>query len=172
MSTTRCSTCFGARANIVWTIRACPCAPAISSRRPPARKRTRSSTPRRRSCASLRSRRSARSTWLSIRFREDGRGGRHQERGPHDRHLQGVGAGDACGLFRGRGKDAVNCQLRLWGSRRPYDGSVSSRSLEQAQLCQRSHAIVQADLLGDLAFPHAQHRSARKVHLPASCGRQ
>jgi hypothetical protein len=82
-------------------------------------------------------------------------------------------AGDACGLFRERGKDAVRAaSFGSGGAAAPNDGSVSSRSLEQAQLCQRSHAIVQADLLGDLAFPDAQHRSARKVHLPASCGRQ
>src|SRR6516164_9222214 len=42
----------------------------------------------------------------------------------------------------------------------------------QLKLGQRGHAIVEADLLDDLAADYLQHRRAGKVHLPATPGRE
>src|SRR6516225_4681442 len=49
-------------------------------------------------------------------------------------------------------------------------GIEAGESLDQAELGQGGHAIVEADLLDDFAVDHLQHGRAGKVHL-AACRR-
>src|ERR1700722_11170541 len=46
-------------------------------------------------------------------------------------------------------------------------GARSGGGLEQAELSQRGHAVVNADLLRDLAVDDLQHRRAGEAHLAA-----
>src|SRR3954470_12346101 len=60
---------------------------------------------------------------------------------------------------------------------RPPRGSGSGRiiysgSAHETKLLERGHAIVQADLLCDLAILQAKHGRSGEVHLPAACRRQ
>src|SRR5215467_12571222 len=50
----------------------------------------------------------------------------------------------------------------------PRSGSL----LHQPELGQRRHAVVEADLLDDLAVDHFQHRGAGEVHLAAGRSRE
>src|SRR5690349_6843990 len=54
---------------------------------------------------------------------------------------------------------------------RPFRGVRSGRA-EQAELLQRGHTIVQADLLRDLAVLDTQHRHSAESHPPAGARRQ
>src|SRR5689334_3905877 len=51
------------------------------------------------------------------------------------------------------------------------DGARSG-GFDQAELGQRSYAVVQADLLHDPSVRHLQHRGARELHLAAGRGRE
>ena len=53
-----------------------------------------------------------------------------------------------------------------------HGGLLRSGRLDQPKLGQRGHAIVEADLLYDLAVDHFQHRGAGEVHLPTGRSRQ
>src|SRR6478672_548985 len=54
----------------------------------------------------------------------------------------------------------------------PHRATVEQQSsgLEQPKLGQRRYAIIEADLLNDLAVDHLQHRGASEAHLAASRG--
>src|SRR6476620_8738983 len=47
-----------------------------------------------------------------------------------------------------------------------------SDSAYETKLLKRGHAIIQADLLCDLAILQAKHSRSSEVHLPAGCRRQ
>src|SRR5262249_48778703 len=49
---------------------------------------------------------------------------------------------------------------------------LRSGRIDQPKLGQRGHAVVEADLLGDLAVDHLQHRGAGEVHLAAGRSRE
>src|SRR5262245_57937734 len=49
---------------------------------------------------------------------------------------------------------------------------LRSDGLDQPKLSQRGHAVVETDLLDDLALDHFQHRGAGEVHLAAGRGWQ
>src|SRR5215831_16912079 len=51
-------------------------------------------------------------------------------------------------------------------------GLLRSGRLDQPKLGQRGHAVVEADLLDDLAVDHFQHRGAGEVHLPSRRSRK
>ena len=51
-------------------------------------------------------------------------------------------------------------------------GLLRSGRLDQPKLGQCGHAIVEADLLDNLAVDHLQNRSAGKVHFPTGGGRE
>src|SRR6516162_10264684 len=59
------------------------------------------------------------------------------------------------------------CDATIGGSWRV----ARSGRLDQLKLGQRGHAIVEANLLNDLAADYLQHRRAREVHLPAGRSR-
>ena len=51
-------------------------------------------------------------------------------------------------------------------------GLLRSGRLDQPKLGQRGHAVVEADLLDDLAVDHLEHRGAGEVHLAAGRSRE
>jgi hypothetical protein len=58
------------------------------------------------------------------------------------------------------------------GVRAPIFVAFRSGGLDQPKLGQRGHAVVEADLLSDLAVEHFQHRGAGEVHFAAGRGRE
>src|SRR5258708_40176503 len=52
------------------------------------------------------------------------------------------------------------------------EGRLRSNGLDQAELGERSDAVVETDFLDDLAVLETQYRRAAEVHLPAGLGRQ
>ena len=52
------------------------------------------------------------------------------------------------------------------------DAFRSGRRLEQPELGQRGDAVIETDLLDDLAVDDLEHRGAREVHLAQPEGRR